>query len=116
VPYQYTEGFSSSIFSDVPSAYTLGDYTEVNTSSWSNPNLVVSKGQPLSQGVQSILNRPKQHVPLVGGEMVLFNNTTFKPECCPSTYSNSEGCACITTDQYNYLIERGGNNNPYSEY
>jgi hypothetical protein len=116
VPYEYTEGFSSSIFSDVPSAYTLGDYTEVNTSSWSNPNLVVSKGQPLSQGVQSILNRPKQHVPLVGGEMLLFNNNTFKPECCPSTYSNSQGCACITPDQYNYLIERGGNNDPYSEY
>jgi len=116
VPYEYTEGFSSSIFSDAPSAYTLGDYTEVNTSSWSNPNLVVSKGQPLSQGVQSILNRPKQHVPLVGGEMVLFNNNTFKPECCPSTYSNSQGCACITPDQYNYLIKRGGNNDPYSEY
>jgi len=88
----------------------------INTSSWSAPNLTVTPGQPLSQGVQNILNRPEQPVPLPEGEMLLFANTPFKPECCPNTYSNSSGCACMTTKQYNYLQLRGSNNVPYSEY
>ena len=47
---------------------------------------------------------------------LIFSRTPFKPECCPSTYSNSEGCACISNKQYEYLIKRGGNNVPYSQY
>jgi len=26
------------------------------------------------------------------------------------------GCACMNSNTYNYLINRGGNNVPYSEY
>jgi hypothetical protein len=51
-----------------------------------------------------------------GYSSLLFKHTAFKPECCPNTYSNSMGCACMTTAQYNYLNERGGNNVPYSQY
>ena len=47
---------------------------------------------------------------------LIFKNTAFKPECCPNTYSNSMGCACMSTTQYNYLETRGGNNVPYSQY
>ena len=52
------------------------------------------------------------------GEMLMFANTQFKPECCKNngSYSGSTGCACMTTGQYNYLVSRGGNNVPYSEY
>jgi hypothetical protein len=88
----------------------------VSTTSWFTPNLSYSPGQPVSQGIQNILNRPKQPVPLPDGEMLMFKNTLFSGECCPNTYSNSMGCACMTVDQYNYLIDRGGNNVPYSEY
>ena len=98
------------------SPYSLGNYNSVNTSSWSMPNLTVMPGQPLDAGVQSILNRPKQPLPLPEDEMLLFANTPFKPECCPNTYSNSMGCACMTTGQFNYLQTRSGNNTPYSEY
>jgi hypothetical protein len=98
------------------SLYSLTNNNSVNTSSWNKPNLTVTRGKPLSSGVQNILNRQPQPVPLPEGEMLLFANTPFKPECCPNTYSNSTGCACMTTDQYNYLILRGGNNTPYSEY
>jgi len=98
------------------SKYTLGDYNQTDTSSWSMPDLTIKPGQPLSQGVQNILNRPAQPVPLPDGELSMFANTPFKPECCPNTYSNSTGCACMTDKQYNYLVERGGNNVPYSEY
>jgi len=88
----------------------------VSTSNWFTPNLTYTPGKPVSQGIQNILNRPKQPVPLPEGEMLMFKNTLFSGECCPNTYSSSMGCACMTVDQYNYLIDRGGNNVPYSEY
>ena len=96
--------------------YSLTNNNRMNTASWSRPDLTVTSGKPLSPGVQSILNRPSQPIPLPDGEMSMFANTQFKPECCPNTYSTGSGCACMTTDQYNYLILRGGNNVPYSEY
>jgi hypothetical protein len=98
------------------SHYSVNNYTPVDTSSWFTQNMVVTPGQPLSKGVQDVLNREPQPVPLPEGEMLMFANTPFKPECCPNTYSNSSGCACMTADQYNYLITRSGNNVPYSEY
>jgi len=99
------------------SRYSLSNtMTPINTSSWNLPNMTVTPGEPLSKGVQSILNRKKQPIPLPEGELSMFANTPFKPECCPNTYSNSSGCACMTTGQYNYLVTRGGNNVPYSEY
>lgn len=52
----------------------------------------------------------KSEIPLI------FDNTKFSPKCCPNTYSNSIGCACISMPQYRYLIERGGNNVPFSQY
>ena len=48
-------------------------------------------------------------VPLPEGQMFMFADNEFKPECCPSTYSSSTGCACITQEQVNYINERGGN-------
>jgi hypothetical protein len=98
------------------SPYDLNSQQTINTASWSNPDLTVVPGKPLSQGVKDFLAREPQPVPLPEGEMLLFANTPFKPECCPNTYSNSSGCACMTAPMYNYLIERGGNNVPYSQY
>ena len=98
------------------SKYSLTNNKRMNTSSWFTPNLTYTKGGKEGKGVQNILNRQKQPVPLPEGQMLMFANTPFKPECCPNTYSNSTGCACMTVGQYNYLIDRGGNNVPYSEY
>ena len=83
----------------------------VSTASWFAQDLT----NPKSKGFQELVNRPKQPIPLPEGEMLLFANTPFKPECCDyaSAYSNSSGCACMTVgpnSQYNYLIGRGGNN------
>ena len=88
----------------------------MNPDKWSMPNLTYSPGTTPDSGVQSILNRPKQPIPLPEGELDMFATTPFKPECCPSAYSSSTGCACVTTEQYTYLRDRGGNNVPYSEY
>jgi hypothetical protein len=88
----------------------------IDTSSWSQPNMTIIPGQQVSSGVNNFMARDPQPIPLPKGEMLLFAKTPFKPECCPNTYSTSKGCACMTGSQYNYLIARGGNNVPYSEY
>jgi hypothetical protein len=88
----------------------------IDSNKWNMPDMVIQKGKPMPSGVKQILNRPTQPIPLPDGEMLMFANTEFKGECCPNAYSSSEGCACMTTGQYNYLITRGGNNVPYSEY
>jgi hypothetical protein len=112
-----TEGFTgANTNSGQSSPYDLSSDNVVNTSSWSAQNMTVTPGQPLSAGVKQFLAREPQPVPLPEGEMLLFANTPFKPECCPNTFSTGSGCACMTGQQYNYLILRGGNNVPYSEY
>jgi hypothetical protein len=98
------------------SIYNLNDDQPVDTASWSAQNMTVTPGQPLSAGVKQFLERKPTQVPLPEGEMFMFANTQFKPECCPNTYSNSSGCACMDSNSYNYLVLRGGNNVPYSQY
>lgn len=111
------EGFvGASTNAGQSSPFDLNSSASVDTASWNPPNMTVVAGQPLSKGVQDFLAREPQPVPLPEGEILLFANTPFKPECCPNTYSNSSGCACMTGGQYNYLTQRGGNNVPYSEY
>jgi hypothetical protein len=88
----------------------------MNPSKWSMPTLTYSPGTTPDAGVQSIWERPKQPLPLPEGQLDMFASTEFKPECCPNTYSNSTGCACMTVEQYNGLKTRFGNNIPYSEY
>jgi hypothetical protein len=90
--------------------YQLNNYKVPNTKHWLQPNLTTKKGS------QEILNRPKQPIPLPENELDMFATTEFKPECCPNAFSMSTGCACMTVDQYKYLVDRGGNNVPYSEY
>ena len=98
---------------------TINDFANpkdvTDTSKWSNPNLGYTNGKP-STGAMNILNRPTQPIPLPEGQLDMFATTSFKPECCPNSFSSSTGCACMTVPQYTYLIDRGGNNVPYSEY
>jgi len=112
-----TEGFTgANINYGESSMYDLSGDNHINTSSWSAPNMTVVPGQPLNAAVKKFMAREHQPVPLPEGEMLLFANTPFKPECCPNTYSNGSGCACMTGKQFNYLKTRGSNNVPYSEY
>lgn len=114
---QNKEGFSGANTNyGESSSYDLATQTVVDTSKWNAPNLTVVPGKPLNDGVKQFLERKQQPLPLKDGEMDFFANSEFKPECCPNTYSNSQGCWCGTSQDYNYLITRGGNNVPYSEY
>ena len=115
--YAPVEGFTGASSNNGHSApYSLGKETPVDTKSWGNPSLQVVAGQPVSKGVQDILNREPQTIPLPEGQMSMFANTPFKPECCPSTYSSSQGCACTSSDQVNYLNQRGGNRTGQSNF
>ena len=49
-------------------------------------------------------------------KMDIMSVTSFKPECCPSVYSTTTGCACISGEQKTFFAERGGNNVPIAEY
>ena len=88
----------------------------MNPSTWSMPTLTYSPGTTPDAGVKAIWDRPKQPIPLPKGELDMFATTEFKPECCPNTYSNSMGCACMDLNSYQYLISRGSNNVPYDIY
>lgn len=78
------------------------------SNSWANK----AKEYAGNMGYESILDAKKNYVgtpvPL-NDTMVIFKDNKFKPECCPSTYTTSTGCACISTDQTQYLNQRGGN-------
>jgi hypothetical protein len=112
-----TEGFSGANTNYGESAaYPLTQTTYLNTSQWGAPSLTIVPGKPLPKAAQAIIDRPNQSLPLPEGQLSLFDNMPFSPECCPTAYSSSMGCACMNSSTYNYLITRGGNNVPYSEY
>lgn len=108
-------GANNSAFGPEFSKANSPDYI-TKPSKWFLPNLTYSPGTTPNASVKAIWNRPKQPIPLPKDEMYMFATTEFKPECCPNTFTSSTGCACMTVDQYNYLIDRGGNNVPYSQY
>jgi len=110
------EGFSSNNIAYSQQYSNFKHPQKINTKAWSMPTLTYSSNKKPSSQVEKIWNRKKQPIPLRKGELDMFATTPFKPECCPNTYSNSMGCACMTVDQYDYLRKRAGNNVPYSEY
>jgi hypothetical protein len=91
---------------------TYASYPEINvdTNNWGNPTL--APGSAAMNKLNSYKNTP---LPLQDGNMFMFSQTDFKPECCAygETYSNSMGCACMNLDSVKYLWQRGGNNIPY---
>jgi hypothetical protein len=98
------EGFVGANTNNGESSLFDSNTYNVDTSSW------------MGQSKAVVGDRKSQPVPLPEGEMFMFATTPFKPECCPNTYSNGSGCACMTDSQYNYLMMRGSNNVPYSQY
>ena len=112
------EGFAGNnmAYTDQYADFKKNDTVIMDTKKWGMPTLLYSPNKKPDKGVQAIWDREPQPIPLPKGELDMLATTPFKPECCPNTYSNSMGCACMTVDQYNYLRDRGGNNVPYSEY
>jgi len=55
-------------------------------------------------------SRLSPKVPLPEGQLFMWANNDFDAKCCEtSNVSGGNGCACITTEQNDYLSSRGGN-------
>jgi len=83
-----------------------------NLSKWVKNALRYSKGMGNENKLDSYKYNTGPPIPLPEGELFFFADTKFNPESCPSTYSNSMGCAAMSQPQYNYLMMRGGNHTP----
>ena len=79
------------------------------TNSWTNKAEEYSNKMGYSSTASKWSQYKGTAVPLPEGQMFMFADNEFKPECCPSTYTSSTGCACITQEQVNYINQRGGN-------
>jgi hypothetical protein len=42
-------------------------------------------------------------------EIFAFEDSTFKPECCPSSITSDSGCLCLSKQDEKSLAYRGGN-------
>ena len=60
--------------------------------------------QPYDQKLDTVFVNQKKY------NLDFLSNLEFKPQCCPSQYSTSAGCACMTPEKLNYISKRGGNN------
>ena len=108
--------------------YNMGDGVK---SSWLNKNTSdnnpVVQSAPMTVAGTGVINdiadvyanlegNASGPIPLPEGELLFLDTNKFSPECCPSSYSNSEGCVCAAPEQMKYLNERGGNRTLTSEY
>jgi hypothetical protein len=80
-----------------------------NLSKWVKDAARYAKGMGNENRLDSYQYNSGPTIPLPEGELNFFKDTKFDPSCCPATYSNSTGCACLSKPQFNYLTTRGGN-------
>jgi len=83
---------------------------DVNLTKWVSDAMRYSKGMGNENKLDSYQYNSGPPIPLPEGELFFFKDTKFDPSCCPGTYSNSVGCACLSKKQFQYLTMRGGNN------
>lgn len=86
------------------------DNDNVNLSQWVSNAMKYSKGMGNENKLDSYQYNSGPQIPLPEGQLFYFKDTKFNPSCCPSTYTNSMGCACLSKKQLQYLTMRGGNN------
>lgn len=82
---------------------------DVNLSSWVSDAIKYSKGMGTEDRLNSLQYNSGPPIPLPDGQLFFFKDTKFNPSCCPSTYTSSTGCACMSKKQFQYLTQRGGN-------
>ena len=64
---------------------------------------------PVGDGIKLTSDVGSDKFPSIDGkknspkQMFMLSHNQFRPECCPSTYSNDRGCACMTNSQYDMI-------------
>jgi len=62
-----------------------------------------------SQDLQAAPTPLKAYEAANDNEIFAFENSTFKPECCPSSITSDAGCLCLNKQDEKDLAYRGGN-------
>ena len=83
---------------------------DIRLNKWVSDAMRYSKGMGNENHLDSYQYNSGPPIPLPEGEMFFFKDTKFDTSCCPGTYTNSMGCACLSKKQFQYLTMRGGNN------
>ena len=83
---------------------------DIELSKWVSNAMKYSKGMGNENHLDSYQYNTGPPIPLPEGELFFFKDTKFDSSCCPSTYTNSMGCACMSKKQFQHLTMRGGNN------
>jgi len=83
---------------------------DMQLSKWVSDAMRYSKGMGNDNHLSSYEYNTGPPIPLPEGELFFFKDTKFDTSCCPSTYTNSRGCACMSKKQFQHLTMRGGNN------
>ena len=83
---------------------------DIRLTKWVSDAMRYSKGMGNENHLDSYQYNSGPPIPLPEGEMFFFKDTKFDTSCCPGTYTNSMGCACLSKKQFQYLTMRGGNN------
>lgn len=60
-------------------------------------------------GAMSITYPPIDGNPDSPNHLFMFAYNRSSPECCPSTFSSSRGCVCMSEAQRNFINSRGSN-------
>jgi hypothetical protein len=92
-----------------PIDYQMGQDVSTSSLNWKNAMNTTGNGASAHQATAPA-------AALEQGQLFMFDDTTFSPDCCPSDYSSSTGCACTTKNQMSFLNERGGNRTMASIY
>jgi len=82
---------------------------DVNLSTWVSSAVKYAKGMGTEDRLNSLQYNSGPPIPLPEDQLFFFKDTKFNPSCCPSTYTSSIGCACMSKKQFQYLTQRGGN-------
>ena len=75
-----------------------------------NEKLIVNMGTPYPLKHEEVASQ------IPNDSMFFLARNKVDRDCCPSTYSTSNGCVCITPDQKDMLNGRGGNRTAPSYY
>lgn len=107
------EGFAASVnLAGAALDYSMGK--GINQS-WENVNGKLDSNSA-STWFQSLEGNVGGPVPLPKGQLTMFADNKFDPDCCPATYTGSTGCACVSPEQMKYLNSRGGNRTLPTEF
>lgn len=70
---------------------------------------------PVGDGIRLTEDIDSNRFPTVDGKinsphhLFMLAHNQSRPECCPSTFSDSRGCVCLTTEQQEMINKRQGN-------